>query len=152
MIRVSKLTDYAVVVLTTMSGGHGTVHTAAALAERTGLPVPTVQKLLKLLARDQIVVSHRGATGGYSLDRAADEITVAEIIQAIDGPVSLTDCVGGTEGSCDVEHLCPMRGNWDRVNRAVRLALDGITLADMAPAFGLEIGGRPGAAATAAAN
>ncbi|MFM2041991.1 MAG: hypothetical protein RLY86_567 [Pseudomonadota bacterium] len=144
MIRLSKLTDYAVVVLTEMGrggrgDGHGAVFTAAALADRTAAPVPTVQKVLKLLAKDGIVLSTRGATGGYSLARPADRITVAEIITAIDGPIALTDCVEGADTSCGVERLCPMRGNWDRVNRAVRTALDGVSLADMAmptlPAF-----------------
>ncbi|WP_119678971.1 SUF system Fe-S cluster assembly regulator [Indioceanicola profundi] len=144
MIRLSKLTDYAVVVLTEMTRvepgtGKPAVFTAPALADRTAAPVPTVQKVLKLLARDGIVVSTRGAAGGYSLARPADRISVAEIITAIDGPIALTDCVDGGEGSCGVQPLCPMRGNWDKVNRAVRTALDGVSLADMAvpslPAF-----------------
>jgi len=137
MIRLSKLTDYAVVLLTAMGrpetdGGAG-MHTATSLADRTAVPAPTVQKILKLLARDGIVVSTRGAAGGYSLSRPADAISVASIIQAVDGPIALTDCVDGQEGSCGVERLCPMRGNWDRVNKAVRAALEQVSLADMAP-------------------
>jgi len=81
--------------------------------------------------------SHRGAAGGYSLTRAAEGISIAEIISAVDGPIALTACVDGAEGHCDVESLCPMRGNWDKVNRAVRRALEEVTLADMStvPAF-----------------
>ncbi|HYE52346.1 MAG TPA: SUF system Fe-S cluster assembly regulator [Azospirillaceae bacterium] len=136
MIRLSKLTDYAVVVMTTMMRSDSAMHTAASLADRTGLPAPTVSKLLKLLAKEGLLASHRGAAGGYSLARAPREITVAAVIQAIDGPIALTDCVDGAEGACGVESLCPRRGNWDKVNQAVRRALEGVTLADMAePSF-----------------
>lgn len=141
MFRLSKLTDYAVVVLTEMArvddrSGKVTVFTAPALADRTAAPVPTVQKVLKLLAKGGVLASTRGVSGGYSLARPATAVTVAQIIQAIDGPIALTDCVDGAEGACGVERLCPMRGNWDKVNRAVRGALDEVTLADMAaPAF-----------------
>jgi Rrf2 family protein len=92
---------------------------------------------MKLLAPAGLMESHRGATGGYSLTRAAEEISIADIISAVDGPIALTACVDGAEGHCDVESLCPMRGNWDKVNRAVRRALEEVTLADMStvPAF-----------------
>ncbi|WP_044562661.1 SUF system Fe-S cluster assembly regulator [Azospirillum sp. B4] len=132
MIRLSKLTDYAVVVMTAMMHGEGGSHTATSLAERTGLPAPTVSKILKLLARDGLMASHRGATGGYRLARPPEAINVAQIIAAIDGPIALTDCVEGSAGACGVESLCPRKGNWDRVNRAVRGALEGVSLADMA--------------------
>ncbi|ACI97931.1 SUF system Fe-S cluster assembly regulator [Rhodospirillum centenum] len=141
MLRLSKLTDYAVVVLTAMARSDAPVHTAASLAERTGLPVPTVQKLLKQLARGGILASQRGAAGGYALLREDTDVTVAEIIEAIDGPIALTDCVDGAEGACGVQSLCPRRGSWDKVNEAVRRALDGVSLADMAlpsiPDFGI---------------
>ncbi|MBB6253984.1 FeS assembly SUF system regulator [Nitrospirillum iridis] len=130
------MTDYAVVVMTTMSQGEGGTHTATSLAERTGLPAPTVAKILKLLARDGLMASHRGAAGGYSLARDPDDINVAQIIAAIDGPIALTDCVDGAEGACGVQSLCPRRGNWDRVNRAVRTALEGVSLTEMSqPVF-----------------
>jgi len=132
MLRLSKLTDYAVVVMTEMLRAPVAVMTAGELAARTGVPAPTVQKILKLLARDGLMVSTRGASGGYALARPAAHISVADIIAAVDGPITLTDCVGGAEGCCDVEGLCPMRGNWDKVNRAVRAALEGVSLADMA--------------------
>lgn len=132
MIRLSKLTDYAVVLLTEMARQPLAVQTASGLTDRTGVPAATVQKLLKLLTRGQVVQSARGATGGYSLARPADRITVADIIQAIEGPIALTDCVDGSDTICGVERLCPMRGNWGRVNDAVRRALSDVTLADMA--------------------
>ena len=137
MIKLSKMTDYAVVVMARMARDGACVQTVPQLAERTGVPAPTVAKLMKLLAPAGLMESHRGATGGYSLTRAAEEISIADIISAVDGPIALTACVDGAEGHCDVESLCPMRGNWDKVNRAVRRALEEVTLADMStvPAF-----------------
>jgi FeS assembly SUF system regulator len=131
MIRLSKLTDYAVVVMAQMARDGVAVQTAPQLAERTGVPAPTVAKLLKALASAGLMVSQRGAAGGYRLARTPEEISVAGIITALDGPISITACVDGAEGHCGVETLCPMRGNWDRVNRAVRRALEEVTLADM---------------------
>jgi FeS assembly SUF system regulator len=137
MIKLSKMTDYAVVVMARMARDGACVQTVPQLAERTGVPAPTVAKLMKLLAPAGLMESHRGATGGYSLTRAAEGISIADIISAVDGPIALTACVDGAEGHCDVESLCPMRGNWDKVNRAVRRALEEVTLADMStvPAF-----------------
>jgi FeS assembly SUF system regulator len=132
MIRLSKLTDYAVVVLSRMAQDAGAVHTAPALSRSTGVPEPTVQKCLKLLARASLVASRRGAAGGYALSRPAEAISVAEIIIALDGPIALTACVDGASGGCGVERVCAMRGGWDQVNRAIKGALEGVTLADMA--------------------
>ena len=132
MIRLNRLTDYAVVVLMRMADAPGEVLTAPQLANRSAVPLPTVAKLLKILARDGIVVSHRGASGGYRLSRAPEDVSVAEIIRALEGPISLTSCVDGATGNCDVESLCPMRGNWDKVNAAIRDALESVTLAEMA--------------------
>ena len=132
MFRLNRLTDYAVVVMTQMTREPLEVHTAPQIASDTGIPLPTVAKLLNCLARDALVVSHRGAAGGYTLSRSAEEITIAEIIQALEGPIALTACVEGSGSHCEVETLCPMRGNWERVNQAIRGALDGVTLAEMA--------------------
>jgi FeS assembly SUF system regulator len=131
MLRLSKLTDYAVVVLSRMAQDPQMVHTAPALSVRTGVPEPTVQKLMKLLARSGILVSRRGAAGGYVLARAAGAISVAEIVTAMDGPIALTACVDGATGGCNVEGTCGIRGNWDRVNRAMKAALESLSLADM---------------------
>ena len=137
MIKLSKMTDYAVVVMARMARDGACVQPVPQLAERTGVPAPTVAKLMKLLAPAGLMESHRGATGGYSLTRAAEDISIADIISAVDGPIGLTACNKNAEGHCDVESLCPMRGNWDKVNRAVRRALEEVTLADMStvPAF-----------------
>jgi len=131
MLRLNRMTDYAIVVLGQMAQDVGRVRTAAALAESTGVPVPTVSKLLKQMSGAALVNAHRGAKGGYSLDRPAAAVTVTDIIQALEGPIALTACVDGAEDSCEVERCCPMRGNWNRVNQAIRSALDGVTLADM---------------------
>ena len=134
MIKLSRLTDYGVVVLGRLAAvrerGAGPT-TAAEIAEATLLPAPTVAKILKLLARGDVVLSHRGHQGGYSLARDAQAITVADIVTALDGPVALTACVDGHEGDCSVETMCAIRGHWDAVNTAVRGALESVTLADM---------------------
>jgi len=133
MFRLNRLTDYGVVVMSQMAHRGKAVSTATQIAETTGVPLPTVAKLLNALARAELVTSHRGAAGGYRLSRAAEEVTVAEIIQALEGPIALTACVEGSENHCDVASLCPMCGNWEQVNRAIRQALGEVTLADMMP-------------------
>jgi FeS assembly SUF system regulator len=131
MIRLSKLTDYAIVVMSEMARSTDAVHTVGHLAERTGVPSPTVAKLMKSLTPAGLMNSHRGAAGGYALARPAEAITIAEIITALDGPIALTACVDGADSQCGVERLCPMRGNWEKVNRAIRGALEQVSLADM---------------------
>ena len=131
MFRLNRLTDYGVVVMTRMAHDPEAVRTAPQIAQDTGVPLPTVAKLLNALTRESLITSHRGATGGYTLHRRAEEITVAEIIQALEGPIALTACVDGSGDHCGVETLCPMRGNWEQVNRAIRDALGQVTLADM---------------------
>lgn len=132
MLKLNRLTDYAVVVLSQMAREPERLVTAPRLAQDSAMPMPTVAKVLKDLVREGVLVSERGVHGGYRLGRAPNEITVLQVIRALEGPVSLTACVDGTEGNCDVESLCPMRGNWDRVNRAIRTALESVSLADMA--------------------
>jgi len=140
MIRLNRLTDYGVVILTQMTHARGEVRTAHELAAGTVVPLPTVAKLLKMLARAGIITSQRGAAGGYVLSRPPRDISVAEIIRALEGPIALTACVDGASGHCDVERRCPMRGNWDKVNSAIRDALDGVSLADMAsPLFAVPL-------------
>ncbi|HUC62443.1 MAG TPA: SUF system Fe-S cluster assembly regulator [Alphaproteobacteria bacterium] len=131
MIRLNRLTDYAIVVLSQM-GRDGRMRTAPQLAQETGVPLPTVSKLLKTLAIDGLIVSHRGASGGYVLARPPEAITVTQIVSSLEGPIALTACVEGSGDHCGVEPLCPMRGNWEKVNGAIRGALDKLTLADMA--------------------
>ena len=135
MFRLNRLTDYAVVVMTQMAHDRQEVRTAPQIAQLIGIPQPTVAKLLSALARGGLVVSQRGATGGYTLSRPAAEIPVAAIIQALEGPIALTACVQGSDEHCEVASICPMQGNWNKVNLAIRTALEQVTLADMAPSF-----------------
>lgn len=130
MIKLSRLADYAVLLLTQMGNEGRAVHNALDLADRTGLPVPTVSKILATLARDGVLLSVRGAKGGYRLAAAPERITVAGIIAAIDGPIALTQCTD-TAGACNVETLCPTRAGWQKINAAIRDALTGVTLADL---------------------
>lgn len=130
MLRLSKLTDYAVVVLVRLSQGEG-VQTSPGIAASTGIPEPTVAKVLKTLAARGLVASQRGARGGYRLTRPIGAVPIADVIAAIDGPIALTACVDGAGTSCETQDLCPMRGRWDPVNEAIMQALTAITLADM---------------------
>lgn len=131
MIRLSKLTDYAIVVMSEMAREGRTVHTVPHLADRTGVPAPTVAKVLKTLAAAGLMTSQRGASGGYTLGRPAAEISVAAIVTALEGPIALTACVEGADTQCGVERLCPMRGGWEKINRAIRTALEEVSLADL---------------------
>ena len=133
MFKLNRLTDYAVVVMSQMSRRPEELWTAPHIAQETGVPLPTVAKLLNALAHGELITSHRGAAGGYTLNRPAEAISVAEIIQALEGPIALTACVDGATGGCEVESFCPMRGNWDKVNKAIHGALSLVTLADMMP-------------------
>jgi len=130
MLRLSKLTDYAVVVLVRLSREEG-VQTSPGIAVATGIPEPTVAKVLKTLAAGGLVASQRGARGGYRLMRPLSAIPVADVIAAVDGPIALTACVDGSATECESQGLCPMRGRWDPVNEAIQQALVNITLADM---------------------
>lgn len=130
MLRLSKLTDYAVVVLVRLAGTDG-VQTSPVIAASTGIPEPTVAKVLKTLAAGGLVASQRGARGGYRLLRPLAAIPVADVISAIDGPIALAACVDGSLTECESRGLCPVRGRWDPVNEAIHQALSCITLADM---------------------
>jgi FeS assembly SUF system regulator len=132
MLKLNRITDYAVVVLSRMARAPESMMTASQIAQETAVPLPTAAKVLKLLAQGNVLTSHRGAAGGYLLARPPEFITVLDIISALEGPVALTACVDGNEGNCGVEAICPMRGNWDRVNGAIRAALKNVTLEDMA--------------------
>ena len=130
MLRLSKLTDYAVVVLVRLAGMDG-VQTSPGIAAATGIPEPTVAKVLKTLTAGDLVSSQRGAKGGYRLNRGLAEIPVSDVIAAVDGPIALTACVEGSVSECESRGLCPMAGRWDPVNDAIQSALSRITLADM---------------------
>jgi len=140
VFKVNKLTDYATVVLIDVARSE-TRLSSFQLARRTGIPLPTVAKLMKSLGRAGLVQASRGATGGYAIGRETRGITIADIIQAVEGPIALTACADTSEEHCGMEKTCPVQGKWNRVNQNVRAALQEVTLADMVAdmgAFGIE--------------
>jgi FeS assembly SUF system regulator len=131
MIRLTKLADYGVVVMTHIAYQPDAVHAATDVAEDIHLPSPTVSKILGAMARAGLLTSHRGLNGGFQLARPATEITVGEIISAVEGPIAITDCLGDDGGDCSLEALCPTRGHWQKINGAIKKALDEVTLDDL---------------------
>ena len=131
MLRIGKLTDYATVVLASLAQDPARHRAATELAERTRLNRPTVSKVLKRLQRAGMVVSSRGSQGGYRLARAPDEITAAQILDAFEGPIAITEC-SGASSQCGIERLCRVGGAWQRVNAGIRRALEDVTLRELA--------------------
>ena len=133
MIRLTKQTDYGIVLMTRLaaSATSDTLWSASELAEATRLPTPMVSKILKRLVRGGLLDSQRGARGGYSLSRPATDVTVAQIVAALEGPIAITECVEESTDECTYESFCGVRANWQRINQAVQDALDAITLSDM---------------------
>ena len=131
MLRISRLTDYATVLLATLASEPQRVQTAVSLAEQTRIAAPTVSKLLKQLQRAGLVSSTRGLHGGYQLARPAAQISAAAILDALEGPVALTDCSVG-HGQCEIEESCRVGRVWQRLNLAIRRALYDVSLAQLA--------------------
>ncbi len=125
------MTDYGVVIMSEMARIEGRVMTAPDLSLYTGLKVPTAAKILRLLAKNDLLVSIRGAHGGYRLDREPSKISIAEIVRVLEGPVAVTSCVDTSHDDCSVEECCPMRGGWEKINTAINAAMEEVTLADM---------------------
>jgi FeS assembly SUF system regulator len=130
MLRLNKLTDYAIVLMTYIAGSPEPMHSARELAASTHLPEATVGKILRQLLDYGLVVSHRGMKGGYTLGRSAGEISVAEIISALEGPVGFTEC-NTTPGCCDLEPSCTVRHNSAVIGRTLQRALENIRLSDL---------------------
>ncbi len=130
MLRLSKLTDYATVILSFMARDDTQLHAAMEIASVTGIALPTVSKILKLLVNAKLLISTRGAKGGYTLARAPEKITVAAVISALEGPIALTECSISRQG-CEQAAGCDIRGNWSLINEAIHNALESVTLADM---------------------
>ena len=137
MLRISKLTDYAILMMVEMTREGGML-SAHALAERVHVETPTASKVLKLLAGNGLLESYRGANGGYRVKREASDISVAEVIAAIEGPIAMTEC-SVEEGLCSQEDQCELRGNWQRISLAVAQALREVSLAEMSA----PMGGKP---------
>lgn len=129
-MRLSKLTDYATVILSYMARDGMQVHAAMEIAATTGIALPTVSKVLKLLVNADVLVSTRGAKGGYALAREPGKISVASVISAMEGPIGLTECSISHQG-CEQAAGCGIRGNWSLINRTIHQALESVTLADM---------------------
>ncbi|WP_374765099.1 SUF system Fe-S cluster assembly regulator [Yunchengibacter salinarum] len=147
MIRLTNLADYGVVLMCEIARLHQAAHQDAVSPERqdalgrvnaqglsgaTGVPVPTVSKILNALGRAGVLVSHRGLKGGFTLARAPEEISIVDVIEAIDGPIALTQCVDHRSGACSLDQVCCMKPHWQTINQAVRSALEGITLSRLA--------------------
>jgi FeS assembly SUF system regulator len=131
LIKLSKLTDYAVVILAEMAKGQGVLQTAVGLSIKTGLPEPTVAKVLKLMAKGKVIISTRGVNGGYILSQSPKDISMADVIVAVDGPVQLASCVDDADEPCSYATKCTIKGKWNPVNDAMKIALENITLAQM---------------------
>lgn len=132
MLRITKQSDYGIVLMTLFAGtGEGRVHSTRDLAAGANLPLPTVSKILKALARAGLLRSHRGVKGGYRLARDPAHISVEEIIRALEGPIAITECIDD-DSMCEIEGTCPVRTNWQRINSAVKDALAAIPLSEMA--------------------
>lgn len=132
MLRLNKLTDYAITILVQMAREPTMRYNTPALAHATGLTETTVAKILKDLSKGNMVQSTRGAMGGYMLAKESSAITVRHVIEAIEGPIAIADCVEGAATPCP-SLGCTVRGNWDRVNEAIIAALDAVSLRDMVP-------------------
>ncbi|RMD87557.1 MAG: SUF system Fe-S cluster assembly regulator [Alphaproteobacteria bacterium] len=130
-MRLTNLADYAVVLAGRLAGNDRRSN-AATLAEETGLPVATVAKILGAMSRAGLLASHRGLKGGFSLARPASEISVADVIEAVDGPIALVHCIENAPGDCDFEPVCAMRLHWQVINHAVRDGLERVRLSDIA--------------------
>lgn len=131
MLRLSKLTDYGTVAIAHIAREPDRIHAAAELAAAIGVAVPTASKILKMLASGNLLQSVRGPKGGYMLSRPASQISVAEVIDAMEGPIGVTEC-SAIAGLCAQEGSCSIRTSWQTINRVIRNALDGVTLADLA--------------------
>ncbi len=150
MLRMSRLTDYGILLLAHLAAGNAQ-RNARELSEETGLPGPAVSKLLKRLAREGFLESQRGTKGGYALAMPAEQISVAAVIDALEGPIALTEC-SAHPGVCERESRCQVRAPWQRINLAVRRTLEHIHLSELvAQPFGLpatELLAKPGAEAS----
>jgi len=132
MIRLTKLADYGVALMTHLGrDASGGPKTARSLSEETGLPLPTVSKILKLLAQADLLSSRRGVAGGYSLARATCDITLSQVVSALEGTPALTECLDDDGCDCDMRRTCGLRGKWNRINADLLATLDNYTLERM---------------------
>ncbi len=133
MVRVTKLTDYGIALMARLANEHGGNQlTAQDLSEAMGIPLPTVRKLLKTLARDDLLESTRGAAGGYKLARTAEEISMMDMVTSLEGPVAMTECSADRDCDCSLQEICGMKENWSFINEQFKNTLKNFSLAQMA--------------------
>jgi FeS assembly SUF system regulator len=130
MLRIGKMTDYAMLIMSQMAKTPDSILSATALADALHLTAPTVSKILKMLSEANLVNSIRGAEGGYLLSKPAIEISVADIIAAMEGDLALTECCEAS-GLCVIDSNCTMRANWKKINKMVYIMLSKLTIVDM---------------------
>jgi len=130
MLRITKLADYGVMLMSYMADHEQQLRKASDVATALHLPLPTVSKLLKCLTQAHIIASVRGVHGGYQLARCAEDISVQDVIQALEGPIALTECSLAIH-QCDQVKVCKVQNNWQRISQAVQDALKEVSLADM---------------------
>ncbi|MFK7886131.1 MAG: SUF system Fe-S cluster assembly regulator [Gammaproteobacteria bacterium] len=130
MLRMSKMTDYGTMVLAHIAAEPGRIFAASEIAAETKLALPTVRKLLKMLSKAELVASYRGASGGYALSRPAEDISAAEILDALEGPVTLTEC-SASDSQCRLEHSCGVGQSWQHINRLIRQSLEDVSLTQL---------------------
>lgn len=128
MIRISKQTDYGIILLTIISAKGKEPSNARGLSDDTGIPLPMVQKILKLLTRSSILRSQRGASGGYTLSGEPENISVAKIIESLEGPIAITECCSDENKDCSFLSRCPTTTHWNVINKTIKKALGGLTL------------------------
>jgi FeS assembly SUF system regulator len=132
-MRLTHLADYAVVMMTAAARrGDGARLSATELAEETGVPLPTAQKLMQQLSRHGLLTGQRGAGGGYVLSRAVDEISLADIVEAVEGPIALTQCADGVNHDCALDAHCRVKAHMGIVGAKVRGALGAVSLEELA--------------------
>ena len=131
MIRITREADYGILLMTCLAQAGGQPRSAAALAQQRRLPLPMVSKILKALARAGLLISQRGAQGGYSLARPPAEISAANIIGALEGPLAITECSADAHDGCARQEHCEVSNHWPRINQAIYTALQSISLLEM---------------------
>ncbi|MCD6039271.1 MAG: putative HTH-type transcriptional regulator [Gammaproteobacteria bacterium] len=130
MLRISKLTDYAIIILIRLALNAQRIVSAAGIAEEVHLALPTVSKILKILAEAKLVISFRGPGGGYQLAKNATETTIAEVVLVMEGKLAMTECCAPIN-DCDLDSLCAVKENWQVINKMIFSVLAGFTLHDM---------------------
>ena len=131
MIKLNKITDYAVVILGLLSSRYPNKFSTSKISGETGLPVPTVAKVCKLLNKANLILAGRGANGGYYCEIPPSEINVADIVESIDGPIAITACLDESDDLCNTQSICLLSGNWNKANNAILEALKSVSLSDL---------------------